>query len=62
MMDHPRFESLLSDYADGILPLGQLRAFGEHIHSRFVDIKRAEWEDYRVQITPYEIERYLPVL
>ena len=39
-----------------------LRAFGEHIHSRFVDIKRAEWEDYRVQITPYEIERYLPVL
>ena len=39
-----------------------LRAFGEHIHSRFVEIKRAEWEDYRVQITPYEIERYLPVL
>ena len=39
-----------------------LRAFGEHIHNRFVDIKRAEWDDYRVQITPYEIERYLPIL
>lgn len=39
-----------------------LRAFGEHIHNRFVDIKRAEWDEYRVQITPYELERYLPVL
>ncbi len=39
-----------------------LRAFGEHTHTRFVDIKRAEWDDYRVQITPYEIERYLPIL
>jgi glutamine synthetase len=39
-----------------------LRTFGEHIHNRFVDIKRAEWEDYRVQITPYELERYLPIL
>jgi glutamine synthetase len=39
-----------------------LRAFGEHIHNRFVDIKRAEWDDYRVQITPYELERYLPIL
>jgi glutamine synthetase len=39
-----------------------LKAFGEHIHSRYVDIKRAEWEDYRVQVTPYELERYLPIL
>ncbi len=39
-----------------------LRAFGEHTHSRFVEIKRAEWEEYRVQITPFELERYLPVL
>ncbi|MEA2275426.1 MAG: hypothetical protein QOC78_386, partial [Solirubrobacteraceae bacterium] len=21
-----------------------------------------EWEDYRVQVTPWELERYLPVL
>ncbi len=39
-----------------------LRAFGEHTHDRFVEIKRAEWEEYRVQLTPFEIERYLPVL
>jgi glutamine synthetase len=39
-----------------------LKALGEHIHSRYVELKRAEWEDYRVQVTPYELERYLPVL
>ena len=39
-----------------------LRAFGEHTHNRFVEIKRAEWDEYRVQLTPFEMERYLPVL
>jgi glutamine synthetase len=39
-----------------------LRAFGEHTHARFVESKRAEWDDYRTQLTPWEMERYLPVL
>ncbi len=39
-----------------------LTTFGEHIHSRYVEIKREEWEDYRVRVTPYELERYLPIL
>jgi glutamine synthetase len=39
-----------------------LKCFGEHIHSRYVDLKRDEWEDYRVQVTPYELQRYLPLL
>ncbi len=39
-----------------------LRAFGEHTHARFVESKRAEWEEYRVQLTPFEMERYLPIL
>ena len=39
------------------LPLGfQCRA------TRFIEIKRAEWEDYRLQVTPWEIEQFLPVL
>src|SRR5438309_328094 len=38
------------------------RALGEHVFSRYVDIKRQEWEDYRIQVTPWELERYLPVL
>ena len=28
---------------------------------RYVDLKREEWLDYRVQVTPWEIERYLAV-
>ncbi len=39
-----------------------LRTLGEHTFNRFIEIKRAEWEDYRVQVTPWEIDRYLPVL
>jgi glutamine synthetase len=37
------------------------KALGEHIFPRYVDLKREEWEDYRVQVTPWEIERYLAV-
>jgi glutamine synthetase len=27
-----------------------------------VEIKRHEWEDYRVQVTQWELDRYLSVL
>jgi glutamine synthetase len=39
-----------------------LRTLGEHMFNRYVEIKRQEWEDYRVQVSPWELERYLPVL
>src|SRR5262249_60330558 len=39
-----------------------LRTLGEHTFRRFVEIKRQEWDEYRVQVTPYEIENFLPVL
>ncbi len=39
-----------------------LRALGEHTFQRFVEIKRQEWEDYRVRVSPWEIEKFLPVL
>jgi len=39
-----------------------LRTLGEHTFKRFVEIKREEWEEYRVQVTQWEIERFLPVL
>src|SRR5881296_3718603 len=39
-----------------------LRTLGEHMFNRYVEIKRQEWEDYRVQVTPWELDRYLPVL
>jgi glutamine synthetase len=39
-----------------------LRVLGEHAFRRFIEIKRQEWEEYRVQVTPWEIERFLPIL
>jgi glutamine synthetase len=39
-----------------------LRTLGEHTFRRFVEIKRQEWDDYRVQVTPFEIENFLPIL
>src|ERR1041385_2630153 len=39
-----------------------LRTLGEHIFNGYVEIKRQEGEDYRVQVTPWELERYLAIL
>jgi glutamine synthetase len=38
------------------------KALGDHIFDRYVELKRAEWEEYRVQVTRWELEKYLPVL
>src|SRR5919198_929666 len=38
------------------------RALGPHIFDRYVEIKRKEWDEYRVQLTSWELEKYLPVL
>jgi glutamine synthetase len=35
---------------------------GEHLVEWFLRNKRAEWDDYRGQVTPFELERYLPLL
>jgi glutamine synthetase len=35
---------------------------GEHVFTRLLNVKREEWEDYRVQVTPYEIQKFLPIL
>jgi glutamine synthetase len=35
---------------------------GEHVFDFFLRNKRAEWESYRQQVTPFELSRYLPVL
>ncbi len=35
---------------------------GEHIFTNLIESKKKEWDDYRIRIFPYEIERYLPIL
>jgi len=39
-----------------------LEALGEHVFSNFIKNKQVEWDDYRMRVHPYEIERFLPVL
>ena len=39
-----------------------LRALGEHTFNRYVEIKRQEADDYRVQVTQWELDRYLAIL
>jgi glutamine synthetase len=38
------------------------QALGPHIFDRYVELKRKEWDDYRVQLTPWELDKYLSVL
>ncbi len=38
------------------------KALGDHIFDRFLEIKNREWDDYRIQVTPYEMNKYLSVL
>ena len=38
------------------------QTLGEHVFEYFLRNKRAEWQDYRRQVSAYELDRYLPVL
>ena len=35
---------------------------GEHIHSFYVANKRAEWDEYRMQVTEWELDKYLSTI
>jgi glutamine synthetase len=37
-------------------------ALGEHVFEWFIRNKRAEWADYKTQVSQFELDRYLPVL
>lgn len=35
------------------------KSLGEHVYTKFLEAKKAEWEDYRNRITPWELDSYL---
>ena len=37
-------------------------ALGEHVFDCFLRNKHVEWEQYRAQVTPFELDKYLPML
>jgi len=38
------------------------QTLGDHIFNKFVANKKIEWDRYRIHVSQYEIEKYLPVL
>jgi glutamine synthetase len=36
--------------------------FGDALFGKFLENKRIEWDSYRVQVTQYELDKYLPIL
>ena len=59
-------ESLPDSLGEAILIAEQSqlikKALGDHVFTRFVTLKKNEWEDYRIQLTKYELDKLLPVL
>lgn len=37
-------------------------ALGSHVYEAFMRAKRAEWNEYRIQVTDWELNRYLEIL
>ncbi|HDZ77069.1 MAG TPA: glutamine synthetase [Candidatus Omnitrophica bacterium] len=38
------------------------QVLGDHIFERFIEIKKKEWEEYRIQVTSQELNKYLSIL
>ncbi|MFC1860228.1 glutamine synthetase family protein [Chloroflexota bacterium] len=38
------------------------KALGDHVFDSFIKNKRIEWDQYRAQVTDYELKKYLPLL
>jgi glutamine synthetase len=38
------------------------KALGDHVFEAFIQNKKIEWDQYRTQVTEYELKRYLPIL
>jgi len=59
-------ETLPADLSEAIYVTSKSQmvreALGEHVFSKLIENKRIEWEQYRAQVTSYEIEQYLPIL
>ncbi len=37
-------------------------ALGDHVFAKYIENKKIEWDNYRLAVTQYEIDKYLPML
>jgi glutamine synthetase len=38
------------------------QSLGDHVFDAFIKNKKIEWDQYRSQVTEYELKKYLPIL
>ena len=38
------------------------KALGDHVFDAFIQNKKIEWDEYRSQVTEFELDKYLPIL
>ncbi|MDY7019698.1 MAG: glutamine synthetase family protein [Chloroflexota bacterium] len=38
------------------------KTLGDHVFTAFIENKKIEWDQYRTQVTEYELKKYLPIL
>lgn len=38
------------------------QTLGNHTFERFIEVKKWEWDEFRIQVTEYELSKYLPIL
>ncbi len=59
-------ESLPEDLFEAIAAAEQSElvreTLGDHVLEYLIRNKREEWDAYKAYVTPYELERYLPLL
>jgi glutamine synthetase len=60
-----QIETLPSSLGDALVELQRddviADALGPHVLERFVEAKTLEWESYRIAVSQWELERYLPI-
>lgn len=38
------------------------KVFGDHVFNKFIENKKIEWDKYRIHVSQFELDKYLPVL
>lgn len=60
-----KIDTLPSSLFEAILELKNNRliqsVLGEHLYKRYIDIKTKEWNVFKMQVTPWEIEKYIDI-
>ena len=38
------------------------QTLGDHAFERFIEVKKWEWDEFRIQVTEWEFKKFLPIL